>query len=304
MIYTLTYNPSIDHLIFISSVNVGSLNRSEREAYYYGGKGVNVSQILQELGIPNTALGFVAGFTGDEIERGLKSKGCFTDFVHLPEGNSRINTKIVTDNNETEINAKGPIIDVFSMKALYNTLAQIGPEDILVLAGSVSSQMGSDSFASLLATLPYRDTKIIVDTTGEALINTLCYHPFMIKPNLAELSDMYHEEFTASDPDTIIRAAKNLQDKGARNVLISLGSDGAILVAENGRIYSQPAPSGIVVNSVGAGDSMVAGFIAGYLERFDIEDAFIMGICAGSATAFNEGLANKDDIMQLYRLMR
>ena len=304
MIYTLTYNPSIDHLIFISTVDVGNLNRSEREAYYYGGKGVNVSQVLLELGIPNTALGFVAGFTGDEIERGLKSKGCFTDFVHLPTGTSRINTKIVTENHETEINAKGPLVDAFSMKALYGTLAQIGPDDTLVLAGSVSQQMGSDSFASLLATLPYRDTKIIVDTSGEALINTLCYHPFMIKPNLYELSDIYHEQFTSSDPDPIIRAAKNLQDKGARNVLVSLGADGAILVAEDGRILSSPAPAGIVVNSVGAGDSMVAGFIAGYLDRNDIEDAFIMGICAGSATSFNEGLAQKDDILQLYRLMR
>lgn len=304
MIYTLTYNPSIDHLIFIEDITEGKINRSYRDKYLYGGKGVNVSQVLLELGIPNTALGFVAGFTGDEIERGLKKKGCFTDFVHLPEGNSRINTKIITENIETQINAPGPLVDAFSMKSLYGTLSQIGPEDFLVLAGSVSAQMGSDSFASLLATLPYRDTKIIVDTTGEALINTLCYHPFLIKPNIEELSDMFHENFISSDTEPIIRAAKNLQDKGARNVLVSLGADGAILIAENGQVYEKPAPAGIVVNTVGAGDSMVAGFLAGYLERFDIEDAFVMGICAGSATAFNEGLAEKDDIMQIYRLMR
>lgn len=303
MIYTLTYNPSIDYLIYIDEIEIGKLNRSRKSSYFYGGKGVNVSQVLIELGIENTALGFVAGFTGDEIEQGLINKGCRTNFVHLPSGHSRINFKLHAS-EETEINSPGPDIDPMSMRQLYETLKLIGPDDILVLAGAVSSHMGSDSFATLISSLPFRDTKVIVDTSGEALLNTLAFHPFLIKPNLAELSELFHEDFTSSDKDKIVTAAKALQDKGARNVLVSLGSDGAIMLSEDGKVYSSYAPSGLVVNTVGAGDSMVAGFIAGYLDNGDIEDAFIMGLSAGSATAFNEGLANGDDIMQLYRLMR
>lgn len=303
MIYTLTYNPSIDYLVFLDKLEQGKLNRTRRESYFYGGKGVNVSQILNELGVENTALGFVAGFTGKEIERGLQNLGCHTDFVHLPSGHSRINIKI-EGNEETEINADGPTIDALSMKALYDKLQNIGKDDILVLAGSSSSQMGVDAFASLIAELPYRDTKVIVDTTGEGLLATLAYHPFLIKPNLVELCDLFHEDFTPTDTDKIISAAKELQLRGARNILISLGSYGGILVTEDGRHFCAPAPAGIVVNTVGAGDSMVAGFIAGYLENLDMEDAFIMGISAGSATSFNEGLAKQDDILQLYRLIR
>lgn len=303
MIYTFTYNPSIDYLVFIDKLDIGKLNRARREAYYYGGKGVNVSQVLNELNVDNTALGFVAGFTGLEIENGLRSIGCKTDFVHLPEGHTRINIKLHA-NDETEINSSGPIIDAFSMKEMYTKLNQIGKDDILVLAGNSSTNMGNDSFASLIASLPFRDTKIILDTTGEALMNCLAYHPFLIKPNIDELSDLFHEEFTPSDSSKIIEAAKHLQLKGARNVLVSMGEDGAILVDENGIAYSHPAPAGVVVNTVGAGDSMVAGFIAGYLENGNIEDAFIMGISAGSATSFNEGLAKADDILQLYRLIR
>lgn len=303
MIYTLTYNPSIDYLVFLDELENGKLNRTRRESYYYGGKGVNVSQVLNKLGIENTALGFVAGFTGTEIENGLQQMGCHTDFVHLPSGHSRINIKIKS-NDETEINADGPTIDAISMRKLYDKLQQIGKDDILVLAGAANSQLGADAFASLIAALPYRDTKFIVDTTGEGLLSALAYHPFMIKPNLNELCDLFHENFTSTDTDRIIAAAKELQLRGARNVLISLGGDGGILVTEDGRHFTSGAPAGIVINTVGAGDSMVAGFIAGYMERNDMEDAFIMGICAGSATSFNEGLADQDDILQLYRLVR
>lgn len=303
MIYTLTYNPSIDYLVFLDELEPGKVNRTRRESYYYGGKGVNVSQVLNELGIENTALGFVAGFSGLEIEAGLQKMGCHTDFVHLPSGHSRINIKIVS-NEETQINADGPSIDALSMKALYQKLENINKDDILVFAGSTSSSIGADAFASLIAALPYRDTKFIIDSTGDALLSTLAYHPFLIKPNLDELCDLFHEEFNPTDTDKIINAARELQLRGARNVLISLGSDGGILVTEDGRHYTSQAPNGIVINTVGAGDSMVAGFIAGYLERNDMEDAFIMGICAGSATSFNEGLAKKDDILQLYRLVR
>ena len=303
MIYTLTYNPSIDYLVFLDELEPGKLNRTRKDSYFYGGKGVNVSQVLNELGVANTALGFVAGFTGLEIENGLQKQGCLTDFVHLPNGHSRINIKIES-NSETEINADGPTIDALSMKALYDKLQQIGKDDILVLAGSASSQMGTDAFASLIAVLPYRDTKFIVDATGEGLLSTLAYHPFLIKPNLTELCDLFHEDFSPLDTEKLVDAARELQLRGARNVLISLGADGGILLTEDGRRYTAAVPAGVVVNTVGAGDSMVAGFIAGYLERFDMEDAFIMGICAGSATSFNEGLAKQDDILQLYRLIR
>lgn len=303
MIYTLTYNPSIDYLIYLDELSIGKLNRMRRETYFYGGKGINVSQVLKELGVDNTALGFVAGFTGWEIENGLQSMGCKTDFVHLPSGHTRINIKI-HDINETEINAPGPVIDAISMRALYEKLEMIGKDDTLILAGAVSSQMGNDSFASLLAELPFRDTKIILDTTGESLLNSLAYHPFMIKPNLTELSDLFHEDYSSSDIDKIVMAAGQLQKRGARNVIVSLGEDGAVMLDENGKVYNRTAPSGIVVNTVGAGDSMVAGFVAGYMQEGNLEDAFVMGICAGSATAFNEGLASGDDIYQLYRLIR
>ena len=302
MIYTLTYNPSIDYLIYIDNLEVGTLNRSKRDAYFLGGKGVNVSQVLAQLGVESTALGFVAGFTGDEIERGLNEKGIRTDFVHLPQGHSRINLKF-TGQQETEVNAPGPLIDTISMHLLHDTLKQIGPDDILVLAGSVSADMGNDSFATLIAALPYRDTKVVIDTTGESLLNSLAYHPFLIKPNLSELSDLFHEEFNASDREPIADAAKKLQLRGARNVLVSMGPDGAMLICEDGSVLYREAPYGIVVNTVGSGDSMVAGFIAGYLRSKDLGTAFDLGISAGSATAFNEGLADRDDIMQLYHLI-
>lgn len=303
MIYTLTYNPSIDYLISLDKFEVGRLNRMDKASYFYGGKGINVSQVLNELGIANTALGFVAGFTGLEIESGLQNLGCKTDFVHLPSGHSRINIKMRA-NEETEINAPGPIVDADSMHQLYEKLSQIGKDDYLVLAGSVSSLMNTNAFATLISQLPFRDTKVIVDTTGEALLSCLAYHPFLIKPNLNELNELFHEEYSSSDPDKIVSAANELIIRGARNVLVSLGEDGAILVTDNNQVLTRTAPAGIVVNSVGAGDSMVAGFLAGYLQTQDYEDAFAMAICAGSATSFNEGLASGDDIMQLYRLIR
>ncbi len=303
MIYTLTYNPSIDYLVTVDSLEIGKLNRMRKAAYLYGGKGVNVSQVLKELGIDNTAIGFVAGFTGREIEEGLQRLGINTDFVHLPEGHSRINIKF-HGIEETEVNAPGPFVDAVSMRALRDRIEQIGTEDILILAGAATANMETDTFATFISELPFRDTKVILDTNGEALVNALCYHPFLIKPNIEELSDLFHEEFNSSNPTAIVDAAKRLQDKGARNVLISMGEDGAILVTEDGHVYSRTAPSGIVVNTVGSGDSMVAGFLAGYLQNQNMEDALCLGVCAGSASAFNEGFARGDEIMQLYRLCR
>ncbi len=303
MIYTLTYNPSIDYLVTVDNLEAGKLNRMRRAAYLYGGKGVNVSQVLRELGIDNTALGFVAGFTGREIEEGLQKKGIMTGFVHLPEGHSRINIKLCAE-KETEINAPGPFVDAVSMKALRESMRQIGGDDMIILAGAAGANMESDAFASLISELPNRDTKVILDTTGEPLVNSLCYHPFLIKPNIDELSELFHEEYSVSDTGAIISAAKRLQDKGATNVLVSMGEDGAILVTGDGQVYTRSAPAGIVVNSVGSGDAMVAGFIAGYIDSGDMEDALCLGVCAGSACAFNEGFASGDEIMQLYRLIR
>ena len=303
MIYTLTYNPSIDYLVTVDNLEIGNLNRMRKATYMYGGKGLNVSQVLKELGIDNTALGFVAGFTGREIEEGLQKLGIKTDFVHLPEGHSRINIKF-HGIEETEVNAPGPFVDAVSMRALRDRIRQIGSEDILILAGAATSNMENDTFATFISELPYRDTKVILDTTGEALINALCYHPFLIKPNIDELSELFHEEFNTSDIQSIVKAAKNLQDKGATNVLISMGEDGAVLITEDGNVYTRNAPAGIVVNSVGSGDSMVAGFLAGYLENRNMEDALCLAVCAGSASAFNEGFASGDEIEQLYRLCR
>ena len=303
MIYTLTYNPSIDYLVTVDSLEIGKLNRMRKASYLYGGKGVNVSQVLKELGIDNTAIGFVAGFTGREIEEGLQRQGIHTDFVHLPEGHSRINIKF-HGIDETEVNAPGPFVDAVSMRALKDRIEQIGTDDILILAGAATSNMENDTFATFISELPYRDTKVILDTNGEALVNALCYHPFLIKPNMEELCDLFHEEFVSSNTTALVDAAKRLQDKGARNVLISMGEDGAILVTEDGHVYSRPAPAGIVVNTVGSGDSMVAGFLAGYLQNQNMEDALCLGVCAGSASAFNEGFARGDEIMQLYRLAR
>lgn len=303
MIYTLTFNPSIDYLVTLDRFEIGQLNRMSRDSYYYGGKGVNVSQVLNELGVDNTALGFIAGFTGREIEAGLNKLGIKTDFVSLPEGHSRINIKICGA-EETEINAPGPRIDAISMQAMYDKLSVIGSEDILVLAGTMASNMSDNCFADLISYLPSRDTKVIVDTGGEALSNCLGLHPFLIKPNIDELRMLFHENIVSGDIEKITECAKDLQKMGAENVLVSMGEDGALLLTKDGRVITKSAPQGIVVNSVGAGDSMVAGFLAGFLEKGDFEDAIMMGLCAGSATAFNEGLACGDEIMQLYRLMR
>ncbi len=303
MIYTLTYNPSIDYLVTVDGFEIGGINRMRKDSYMYGGKGVNVSQVLKELGIENTALGFVAGFTGKEIEEGLQKMGIHTNFVHLPEGYSRINIKF-HGIEETEVNAPGPFVDAVSMRALRDKIAQIDKDDILILAGAATANMENDTFATFISELPFRDTKVILDTTGEALVNALSYHPFLIKPNIEELSELFHENFVPNDINAISDAAKRLQEKGARNVLTSMGEDGAVLITEDGHVYSRPAPAGIVVNTVGSGDSMVAGFLAGYLENQNMEDALCLGVCAGSASAFNEGFARGDEIMQLYRLVR
>ncbi|MCR5734563.1 MAG: 1-phosphofructokinase [Lachnospiraceae bacterium] len=304
MIYTLTFSPSIDYVVYLDNeFESGRINRVRHDDIYYGGKGVNVSQVLLGLGIENTALGFVAGFTGREIDDGLKRMGINTDFVHLRSGRSRINIKLKSD-VESEINAASPRIDASDINALYEKIERIGPKDMLVLAGNVPENIDRNLPAMIIERLSDNSTKVIVDTQGESLFNILPYRPFLIKPNHVELSELFNEEFSPSDTFRIEEAARRLQINGARNVLVSLASEGAILVTEDGKVYHRQAPGGYVKNSVGAGDSMVAGFIAGYIENHDLEDAFIMGIAAGSATAFSEGLASGSEIRDLYRLMR
>lgn len=303
MIYTLTYSPTIDYLCYVDDLKPGEINLMQRDTYFYGGKGVNVSQVLNNLGVENTALGFVAGFTGMEIENGLARKGIKTDFIHLSSGHSRINVKI-KGLEETEINSLGPNVDDDSMIKLYDKLRKLGPDDILILAGRKSMGMSSEIFARVMQNLPYKATKVVVDTTGEMLLNAILYHPFLIKPNHHELGELFQKEFTSSDVGAIVKAAKKLQERGARNVLVSLAGDGAVLITEDGQVFHRTAPAGIVVNSVGAGDSMVAGFVAEYLRSGDYENAFVMGIAAGSESAFREGLASGDEIEQLYRLIR
>ena len=304
MIYTMTISPSIDYVVWLDhEFESGKLNLMRDNAFFYGGKGVNVSQVLLGLGVENTALGFVAGFTGDEIEQGLKRMGCLTDFVKLKEGNSRINIKVKAS-SESEINAQGPHIDDESLSQLFLKLRNIGAEDILVLAGRVPREMPENMFARFMEQLESEDTKVVVDTSGENLVNTLPYHPFLIKPNHDELGALFNEQFSPFDKDRIVEAAFLLQEKGARNVMVSLASEGAILVTESGQVINRPAPSGVVRNSVGAGDSMVAGFLAGYMQSRDYEDAFCMGLAAGSATAFMDGLASGNEIRELYRFIR
>ncbi|MBQ7563087.1 MAG: 1-phosphofructokinase family hexose kinase [Lachnospiraceae bacterium] len=304
MVYTITFSPSIDYLVYLrDEFRPGAMNRMQKDAFYYGGKGINVSQVLLGLGVDNTALGFTAGFTGREIEDGLNRLGCKTDFVHLSRGHSRINIKLKAG-EESEINATSPDVNGEELNALYEKLSGLSEEDILVIAGAVPENLPDDLIAYCIEHLPSDKIRVVVDTSGDALFNILPYHPFLIKPNHIELSELFNEEFNPSDREGIAKAAGLLQQKGARNVLVSLASEGALLVTETGQMFAREAPHGIVKNSVGSGDSMVAGFIAGYLERSDYEDAFIMGLAAGSASAFIEGLASGDEIRQMYRLLR
>ena len=304
MIYTLTLSPSIDYMVRLDhEFEPGKINRISEESYAYGGKGVNVSQVLKGLDVETTALGFIAGFTGDEIEKGLNKKGVLTDFVHLSEGHSRINLKVRTS-QETELNAIGPRVPDHSMAEMYDKIKAIGKDDMLIIAGTVPRHMPSDIYARFIEQLSYDETRIIVDTTGENFINALPYHPFLVKPNHLELGQLLGEQISPYDKEAILNGAKRLKEKGARNVLVSLASEGALLLTEDDRVISHQAPNGSVRNSVGSGDSMVAGFVAGYLEAGSMDDAFYMGLAAGSATAFMDGLAGGQEIRELYRFIR
>lgn len=297
MIYTVTFNPAIDYAIGVETLHPGMTNRSTFEQLLPGGKGLNVSTILNNLGIDNIALGFIAGFTGAEIKRSFEALGGKSDFIELKNGNSRINIKIKSA-EETEINAAGPVIDSEALRELIIKLDSLKDGDILVLAGSIPSSLPDSLYSEIMDMLKGRNIMIAVDATKDLLLNVLPYKPFLIKPNNHELGEIFG--VTLKTRDDVVPYAKKLQEKGARNVLVSMAGEGAVLIAENGEVLKSEAPKGTVKNSVGAGDSMVAGFIAGWCEKRDYAHAFKMGISSGSASAFSEELATKPEIMQVY----
>ena len=299
MIYTVTFNPAIDYVVRMDTELLpGMTNRSASEECYFGGKGINVSMVLAELGLKSTALGFVAGFTGKAIDEAVKKAGIDTDFIELKEGMSRINVKLKAG-DETEINAQGPKIDEASQKALFDKLSKLQEGDVLILAGSIPNSLPDDVYERILSMLQDKGIQFVVDATKDLLTNVLKYHPFLIKPNNFELGEIVGKILTTDDE--IYEGALKLQEMGARNVLISMAGDGAMLVDESGKRYRIGVPKGTVRNSVGAGDSMVAGFVAGYMKTKDYDVALKMGTAAGSATAFSDGLAKAADIDELYK---
>lgn len=297
MVYTVTFNPAIDYVVRMDELKTGSVNRSKSEKMFFGGKGINVSIVLAELGIKSKALGFVAGFTGKAIRDGVSSMGVETDFIELAEGCSRINVKIKSG-EETEINGQGPQISAEAINSLYEKLDAVKDGDILVLAGSIPDTLPSDIYEKILARLSDRKIKTVVDATKDLLLNVLKYRPFLIKPNDHELGEMFG--VTLKTDDEIISHAKRLRELGAVNVLISMAGDGAILVDEHDEVHRCGVCRGTVKNSVGAGDSMVAGFIAGS-EEGDYEYALKLGTATGGATAFSDELAKKDEIFELLK---
>lgn len=297
MVYTVTFNPAIDYVVHTDEIKVGGVNRAKAEKIYFGGKGINVSMVLSELGVKSKALGFIAGFTGDAIEKGVSEKGIETDFVRLENGFSRINVKIKSD-NETELNGQGPTIDEKALNALFEKLDKLSAGDTLVLAGSIPDSMPADIYEKILERLQNKNIKAVVDATKNLLMNVLKYNPFLIKPNNHELGEMFG--VTLKTNDEIAEYAQKLKDMGARNVLVSMAGDGALLLDENGKTHVCGVCKGTVKNSVGAGDSMVAGFIAGS-EQGDYEYALKLGTAAGGATAFSDGLAEKPLIDELFK---
>jgi 1-phosphofructokinase len=298
MIYTVTFSPCLDYAVWVEELKLGEVNRVEREHMLPGGKGINVSIVLKNLGIESTALGFVAGFTGAEIEKQVKGLGCSSDFIHIEQGNSRINIKLKSK-EETDINGIGPVIESKHMNKLFEQLDQLKEEDILVLAGSIPNCVSSSIYYEIMERLQEKKVRVVVDATKDLLVNVLAKHPFLIKPNNHELGEIFGIELKSNEE--IIHYAKKLQEKGARNVLISMAGDGAIFISEDGDVTLSKAPKGKVVNSVGAGDSMVAGFLAGYLEQGNYEHAFKMGVATGSASAFSKQLATKEEVLALLK---
>ncbi len=296
MIYTVTFNPAIDYVVRVEEFSLGQVNRSNREEIQFGGKGINVSVMLNHLGTDSCALGFLAGFTGKAIEDDLHRMGIHTDFIHLSQGMTRINVKLKAK-EETEINRQGPGISQADFQKLLEQVALLRPGDTLVLAGSIPQSLPDDVYERIIQSLAGKDIQVVVDATRDLLCHVLKYQPFLIKPNHIELGEIFDR--TLHTDEEIRECASLLQQRGARNVLVSMAGDGAILLDETGAFHKIAAPKGKVKNSVGAGDSMVAGFLAGYLQSRDYETALRTGAAAGSATAFSEGLAQRDEVQAL-----
>lgn len=296
MIYTVTFNPSLDYIVSVRNFEEGSVNRASDEMILPGGKGINVSIVLNNLGMESHLLGFIAGFTGKEIERMVSDDGCISEFIKVDNGFSRINVKMRSE-KESEINGIGPAISNSEMTQLLDKLDKLKEGDVLVLAGSIPASIPDTIYYDIMKMLSDRKIMIVVDATKDLLLNVLPLHPFLIKPNKQELAEMMNLENLSKED--IVKNAFELQKRGARNVLVSMAGEGAILVTEDGNIYSSAAHKGNVVNSVGAGDSMVAGFIYGYLKNKDYKEAFETGLCAGSASAFSQNLATKEQVEEL-----
>lgn len=296
MIYTLTLNPSIDYVVRLEEFVSGITNRTTSEEYYIGGKGINVSCILAQLNIQSTALGFTAGFTGNAIENGLKTLGICSDFIRLKEGISRINIKIKAD-CESEINGQGSHIDQDDFEHLLLKTDAVKKGDTIVLAGSIPDTVAEDAYERILKRIEWRGARIVVDATKKLLLNCLAFKPFLIKPNRQELAEIFGREI--SDDSVIESCARKLMERGARNVIVSLGGDGAVLFAEDGNVYRSGVVKDKVLNTVGSGDSMVAGFIAGFEQTGDYAYALKLGAACGNATAFSPGLASREKIFEM-----
>ena len=298
MIYTVTLNPSIDYVVRLETLRIGITNRTSSEEYYFGGKGINVSNVLAELGFQSTAIGFVAGFTGEAIEKGIRNDKIITDFIKLKNGISRINIKIKAE-EETEINCQGPHIEESELDELQCRIDRISDGDTLVIAGNIPNTMPDDVYERILERIKSKKVRIVVDATKKLLLNVLKYKPFLIKPNRQELSEIF--DFEIETESDVEKYAKELQRLGAQNVLISLGKDGAMLVDENGNVHKAGVLKEKVINTVGSGDSMVAGFIAGYEKEKSYSYALRLGSVCGNATAFSYGLATKEKINELLK---
>lgn len=301
MIYTLTLNPAIDHIVRVEKLDVGETNRMVDETFKAGGKGINVSKLLKNLGENSLCLGFVAGFTGLELERMTEEDfNLNSDFIHVSEGLTRINTKIKAE-KETEINGNGPEISKSEIEALFDQLEQIKENDYLFLSGSIPKSMDANFYGQIMDRLKNKKVNIIVDSSGASLKESLKYKPFVIKPNLRELEQIF--DIRIVDQEDIKLYAKKFQEMGARNIIVSLGGDGAYLLDENGSDYFLEAPKGVLVDSVGSGDSMLAGFVYSVIHNNTYEDAFKFSLACGSATAFSENIAIKEEIYNLYQKM-
>lgn len=297
MIYTVTFNPSLDYIVTVDDLKLGATNRTSFEQMLPGGKGINVSFVLKNLGIESTALGFLAGFVGDEIQRRVEQEGIKAEFLKLEEGISRINVKI-RNIDGMEINGMGPDIPTQKVQELMDRINTLQKGDILVLAGSIPQSMPDSVYMDIMAELKDKGIMVVVDATKDLLMNVLEYKPFLVKPNNHELGEIF--DVVLKTREEVVPYARKLQEKGARNVLVSMAGEGAVLIDEEGNVHMSEAPKGKVINAVGAGDSMVAGFLAGCIPSGDYEEAFKMGLATGSASAFSEKLATKEEVEAVY----